>query len=425
MISKSLGDKLKRFGRRQLRKAKYLIRNPIYVPVITGFLLILLTFGLLGIFGNSKAIQVTPKTKIVIITHDGIRQVVPSNDKTVGALLKHLKIRINPGDVVEPSLNTHIYQDDFRINIYRAKPVEIVENSVRYFTFSAAKTPRAIADQAGIKLYAADKVTAIPNQNFLKNGAIGKQVVITPAVPVNLNLYGVLLNIRTPSKTVGGMIKEENIHLLPTDQVIPAENTLITANEQIYIVHKGIKIKTVNQTIPMPVQSIYVSNLAYGTNAIVQQGSPGQETITYEINSNNGVVSSTPLATVVTTPPVTEIVDQGDSLSGIQGDMALAGIPPADYSFASYIISHESGWCPTKWQGDIGYCPAGFSQQYADYASVGYGLCQATPPIKMSAYGSDWPTDPITQLEWCNSYANSRYGGWYNAYLHWRYYRNW
>lgn len=426
MLTRTKWDKYKRSYRRQKRRAKILGRHPFAVPVFTGLFLILLTFILLSIFGNAKAIHVTPETKIVIITHDGIRQVVPSDDKTVGDLLARLNIKLHTGDVVQPNLDTPIDQDDFRINIYRALPVEIVENGTVDYTYSAATTPRAIANQAGVTVYPADNVTTEPDQNFVENGAIGEQVVIDPATPVNLNLYGTQLLIRTHAQTVGELIADENIHLAPTDQVVPSESTPLTPNMQVFIIRQGVQIETVTQAIPMPVQTINDSNLAFGTSSIVQQGSPGQEAITYQENTQNGaVVSSTPIQTVVTTPPVTEIVDEGTSLSGVQGDMALAGISPSNYTYVDYIISHESGWCPTKWQGDYGDCPATFVQEYPNDADVGYGLCQSTPPDKMASFGSDWQTDPITQLEWCNWYAETKYGSWYNAYIYWIDNGNW
>ncbi len=420
MIPKSAWDKFKRLWRRQKRRVKITIKgNPIYVPVIAGFSLILAAFILLLIFGNAKQIQVTPNSKIVIVTHDGIKQIVPSNDKTVGLLLSHLHIHIASGDVVSPSLATPIYQDDFRVNIYRALPVEIVENGSTSYTFSAATTPRSIANQAGVNVYPADYVSTVPNQNFVQNGAIGQQVVIDPATPINLNLYGSPLSLRTHAKTVADLVKQENIHLDPTDQVMPTLDTPLTPNQQVFVIRQGVKIQTVTQTIPMPVQTNYVSNLAYGTSSVVQQGSPGQETITYQQNTKNGVVvSQTEIQTVITTPAVTEIIDEGNSLSGIRGDMALAGISASDYTYVDYIVSHESGWCPTKWQGQYGSCPA-FTQLYSNSAEIGYGLCQSTPPDKMASFGADWQTDPITQLKWCNSYAVGRYGNWYNAYIHW------
>ena len=309
-----------------------------------------------------------------------------------------------------------------RINIYRAVPVEIVDGSEHTFTFSAATTPRAIAVQAGKTVYSEDELTTDPATDFIKTGAVGEQVVIDRAVPVNMNLYGTPLAIRTHAKTVGELVQQKNIKLAKDDQVVPAADTPLTPNTQVFIIRNGTKIESLNQVIAMPVQTIQDPTLAYGTSAIRQQGSAGVQVLTYQDNLQNGqVVSRNLIQTVVTQAPVTAIVVVGTSLSGIKGDMALAGIAASDYEFADYIISHESGWCPTKAQGEH-TCPP-----IPDNAMTpnGYGLCQATPGYKMASAGSDWQTNPITQLKWCSGYAESRYGSWGAAYNHWVNYHNW
>ena len=412
-----------RFKRRQFRRLKLILKHPsVKVPLITILSLSLATIVLYHFFQNSKSIMVTPDSKIVIISHDGVRQVVPTKDKTVGILLKRLRITLHYGDVVEPSLSTAINQDDFRINIFRAKPVAIDTPSKTVFTYSAAQTPRAVVQQAGISIYPEDYVYKVPSANFLKSGVIGQSIVINPATPINLNLYGKNILIRTHAKTVADLMKKEHIRLSSKDQIFPSLASSLHANQIVYIVRQGVTISTQTQIIPMPIQTIYSASLAYGTSAVRQQGSPGQEVITYENQTNkNNVVSSNEIQTILTVQPVTEIVVEGTSLSGIKGDMALAGIPSSDYQYADFIISHESGWCPTKAQGER-YCPAIPDNAYTPN---GYGLCQATPGYKMSSAGADWATNPITQLEWCNSYAISRYGGWYNAYIHWINHGNW
>lgn len=105
--------------------------------------------------------------------------------------------------------------------------------------------------------------------------------------------------------------------------------------------------------------------------------------------------------------------------------MAAAGIDPADYYAVEYIISHESGWCSTKWNGQIGYCPAEYTATNPTGGSSAYGMCQSLPGSKMSSAGADWQTNPVTQLKWCASYAVSRYGSWGGAYSHWQAYQNW
>jgi resuscitation-promoting factor RpfB len=407
---------------RRIRRFKLMSRHPYAVPFLTIGVLLIITAGI-GLVAHLRH-QSSPQidAKIVIISHDHEQQIVPSREETVGGLIQKLHIPLNQGDVVEPAAKTVIDQDEFRINIYRAVPVEIVDGDQHTYTFSAATTPRSIAEQAGKTLYSEDDITTTPAQNFLKADAIGEQVVIDRAVPVNMNLYGTPLAIRTHAKTVGDLIQQKGIKLAKDDQVLPAADTPLTPNTQVFIVRNGTKIESESQVIAMPVQTIQDPTLAYGTSAIRQQGSAGTQVLTYQDMLQNGIVVSRSLIqTVVTTAPVTAVVVVGTSLSGIKGDMALAGIDPSDYEAADYVISHESGWCPTKAQGEH-TCPP-----IPDNAmtSNGYGLCQATPGYKMASAGSDWETNPITQLKWCTGYADGRYGGWQGAYDHWLNYHNW
>ena len=65
----------------------------------------------------------------------------------------------------------------------------------------------------------------MPVQDFLKAGAIGEQVVVNRATPINVDLYGTPVVLRTHAKTVGELIKEKNIKLIKNDQVVPAADT--------------------------------------------------------------------------------------------------------------------------------------------------------------------------------------------------------
>jgi uncharacterized protein YabE (DUF348 family) len=415
----------KRFAvvqRKKVRQLKLVARHPVILPVITFLALVLLTAGGIFLLGGTTKVTAA-KSLVVIVSHDHVQQIVPTKEKTVGALLQKLNINLRQGDVVEPSLNSPINQADFRINVYRSVPVEIVDGSQKTYTFSAATTPRSIAQQAGTVLNPEDNLSTLPTTNFLQEDAIGERVVINRATPVHVNLYGTPVDMWTHAQTVGALLKERGIKLASHDTVQPSVDTPIAANQLIFILRNGVQITSSTQQIPMPVQTQYSPDLAFGEQAVRQVGSPGQQVTTYQVQLQNGkAVSQTVIQTVVVQPAVPQIVVVGTSLSGIKGDMALAGISPGDYQYVDYIVSHESGWCPTKAQGQIGDCPAytGYVPSYG-----GYGLCQSTPGIKMESAGSDWATNPVTQLEWCSGYASSRYGGWANAYYHWVAYHNW
>jgi uncharacterized protein YabE (DUF348 family) len=387
-------------NRRRIRKLKIFGRNPLAVPVFTFAALLLVSAGLFLLFVDRDAPY--RDARVVIINHDHVQQTVPSVEPTVGSLLKKLNITLDQGDVVEPALTTKINQDDFRINVYRALPVKVVDGNKKTYTFSAATTPRAIARQTGSQLYAEDHVVTNPATNFLKDGAIGEQVIIDRATPVNVNLYGTPEVIRTHANTVGELVKEKGINLASSDQVLPAPETPITPNQQIFIARNGVKLQSVTETIPMPVQTIIDPSLAYGTSAVRQQGSPGQRVVTYQINESGRGKSI--IQTVVIQDAVTQIVVRGASLTGTKGDMARAGIAASDFNYVDYIVQKESRWNP-----------------HARNASSGaYGLCQALPGSKMASAGSDWADNPITQLRWCDSYAKGRYGSWASAYSFWQ-----
>ncbi|GAA2311910.1 lytic transglycosylase domain-containing protein [Streptomyces kunmingensis] len=76
----------------------------------------------------------------------------------------------------------------------------------------------------------------------------------------------------------------------------------------------------------------------------------------------------------------------------------------AQFNCFDKIVSHESGWNPK-----------------ATNASTGaYGLVQALPANKMASAGSDWKTNPETQIKWGVDYMNDRYGSACGAWSHWQ-----
>ena len=375
--------------------------------------------------GSSKFRPIT--SYIVIVSHDHQKQIVPTNSATIGALLTKLNIRLNKGDVVEPVVTTPISQDNLRVNIYRAVPVEIIDGGQRTYTLTAASTSRSIAQQAGLTVYPEDNIMTAPTTNFLSDYSIGKQVVINRATPINLNLYGTPTTVHTHAQTVAELIAQKGIKLGEGDSVEPAGTTALTPNLMVYLIHKGTQIVTVQQSIAAPTQIVTDSSLSFGTSAVRQQGTPGQEVLTYQVNTQNGAeIGRTLIQTVVTAQPVTQIVAQGQAVaipSDKQSVMAEAGISSSDYAYVDYIVSHESGWCPTKVQGQYGGCP-GYAPASIP-SGLGYGLGQATPGSKMAPFGGDWQTNPVTQLRWATSYADGRYGSWGAAYNHWYNNHNW
>ena len=76
----------------------------------------------------------------------------------------------------------------------------------------------------------------------------------------------------------------------------------------------------------------------------------------------------------------------------------------AQFNAFSKIVEHESGW----------------NASATNSSSGAYGLVQALPGSKMATAGSDWKTNPATQIKWGLDYMNSRYGSPVQAWSFWQ-----
>jgi len=411
--------------RRKVRIIRRATRHPaVAVPIVTILILILLSVvGIVLVSGGKPKLKDTG-THVVIVTHDDVEQNIPTRERTVGDVLGRASIAVHEGDVVEPDVSTEVVSDNFRVNVYRAVPVTIVDGGKKLFAYTAAKTPRSIVKQTGIEVYPEDRLDLLPASNFLVEGSIGERVVIQRATQVNLNLYGTQLNLRTQAKTVEELLKEKNIKLSQGDTVQPVAATPLKPNDQVFVLRQGIKIEFAEEEIPMPRQIVEDANLSFGTQVLRQQGTTGKRLVTYQVDQNTGERKVIQSVTVVEAVP--NIVARGKAVqipNDKQAVMAAAGISSGNYPYVDFIMSHEAGWCPTKLQGQVGYCPP-----YAPVSipsSLGYGIGQATPGSKMAAFGADWKTNVVTQLRWASSYATGRYGSWAAAYEHWQTHHNW
>ncbi|HEV2412804.1 MAG TPA: ubiquitin-like domain-containing protein [Candidatus Saccharimonadales bacterium] len=397
------------------KTSKRVLRN--YLSIVTAALFVITVASLIIFFPHHQA-QADNLTYVTVYDN-GSNQTFATHAKTVGDLLNEVHIPVGKYDLVEPSEDTVLLGADYNVNIYTARPVEVIDGTNKYTVMTAAQTPQDIVAAAGLSLYPQDTTSTNLINNFVEAGNAGVQVTINRATPFTFDLYGNPVPVRTQAKTVGEFLASQNITMKQGDQLMTPVDTPISTGMTVNLVHNGSEVVTTQQTIPFAIQTVADVNEPAGYSNITQQGKNGQQVVTYEITTQNGQeVSRQVLNTVVETPAVPEVVHEG--VGDVSADqvqlMADAGISASDYSAASYIITHESGWCPTKWQGEYGGCPAyhGTPTSY-----IGYGLCQSTPAWKMASAGSDWATNPVTQLEWCTSYANSAYGGWQAAASHW------
>ncbi len=410
--------------------ARELHKHPFVVPIVTLFTLSFIT--MIGVIFFGAQTVGSSDSHVVQLTLDGKKQTIPTRATTVGELLSLTQVELNEGDIVEPAKETEIDDNDFRVNVYRARPVTIIDGENMIQALSAATTARSVAAQSGVQVFPEDSLDQQVSSDILKDQVLGEKIVIKRATPTNLNLYGTPVTIRTHAKTVKDLLKEKNINLANGDTVQPAVDTPLTGNIQVFVTRVGTQIATVEEQIPMETQIVEDKSLSFGTQAIRQAGAPGKKLVTYQLELQNGKeVGRKLIQEVRTLEPVKQITARGQAVSVATDHAAImraAGLSEAEFPYAEYIINHENGlWCATRWQGQ-NTCPPFYAEKFPgaeSHTSTGYGLCQSTPANKMATTGADWRTNPVTQMRWCSDYARRRYGSWQAAYERWIVHKNW
>ncbi len=339
---------------------------------------------------------------------------VRSDARTVGEAISRANIKIGEYDTVEPALTEEIKEEDYNINVYRAREVIVVDGYNRKYIKTAKTNPAEVAIDAGVEMLDADVVKIVPQNSILESGMLVVYQVVRAKV-VNLNFYGKPTQIRTQAKTVGEFLKEQNISADKLKNWISvSKDTAITDGISFSVFQQGKQTLTVEEDIPFVEAYTYDYSLNYGTRIITKAGKLGRKVATYEVEMKDGVeMSRIFISEVVTQAAETQQVTIGMKVNLPAGShedwMAAAGISPSDYGYVNFIIEHESHWNPLS----------------RNRTSGATGLCQALPGSKMASAGADWETNPITQLRWCNGYAVGRYGGWAKAYEFWTQHKWW
>ena len=390
---------------------------------ILGSIIICLLFAIFlkrqSIFASSTA---TPKEETVqegtghyITIYDAKGNLtIRSDAKTVADVLERADIKIGDYDIVEPALDEEIKEENFNINIYRAREALVIDGHSRKYIKTASTAPEEVAKDAGVVLLEADVVDIVPQNNLLESGMNVAYEVVRAKV-VNLNFYGKQTQIRTQAKTVKQFLKEQNISDDRKDNWVSVPlGTAITDGFAFTVYRQGKQTITVEEDIMYGEAVTYDYSVNYGKRIVTKAGKIGKRVSTYEVDMKDGQeLSRTFISNVVTQNPEIQHVTIGmkiDLPAGSHEDwMSQAGISPSDYGYVNYIINHESHWNPLS----------------KNYRSGATGLCQALPGSKMASAGSDWETNPITQLRWCNGYAVGRYGGWRQAYEFWTQHKWW
>lgn len=228
----------------------------------------------------------------VTIYDDGSYLTVKTSAPTVKDALERADITINDADLVEPALDSVIDNNEYNINIYRARPALVIDGINRRYIMTASYDPKTIVREAGLTVYDGDQIISEVNQNFLEAGAVSTYRV------------------------------ERN----------------------------GGRTLTVEEAIPYATETRYDYNLAKGERQLEQAGEDGRRVSIYTVKFENNIeVSRELVSETVALEPIPEIIVVG-AKAAIPPERAQcanwareAGVAEEDLQVALDLIYHESG----------------------------------------------------------------------------------
>lgn len=256
--------------------------------IIAAVCLLTLVFGI-AVASRAQAAspQLSAGERLITIHDRGENRGILTHDTTLRQAFKDANIRIDPNDMVEPGLDDQLTATNYDVNIYRARPVTIVDGAIRKKVMSPYQTANQIAEQAKITLHDEDTTTITANTDMVSQGA-GLQMVITRATPFKLVLYGTDTVAYTQAKTVGDMLSEKHITLGEKDTLSVAKSAKIVAGMKVEIWHEGKQTVTKKEEIAFPVRQIEDTDKPVGYRKVTTPGVAGEKTVTYEITMKNG-----------------------------------------------------------------------------------------------------------------------------------------
>ena len=309
-----------------------------------GMALFVLVFFLSLIF-NAKVRSTdnsNDKNKLVNIYDRSVKTSVISDGAKVKDAIEKSGIILNEHDRVEPGLDSEISNVEYNVNVYRAHPVVIVEDSLKKPVVSSYQTGNEIVKEAGINLRDEDTVE-LQKANELTDGA-GLKAIIKRATPINLTFFGKNEVVYTQSKTVGDFLKDRNIKLGKDDKMSHLEADAITASMDLRVWREGRQTITVEEEVAYPTEKIQDADKAPGYKEIRQAGKNGKRTATYDIVVQDGVeVSRTETNSIIITQPVKQIEVHGAKFAYTGGPLSEAQITALGTCESGMTANRNSG----------------------------------------------------------------------------------
>lgn len=306
---------------------------------LTGFSVITITAQ-----ADAQSLEPAPGERLITL-HDGGREKgILTRATTLRQAFQEAAIPVDANDMIEPGLDEKLIASSYEVNIYRARPVTVVDGAIRQKVMSPHQTAKQIAYHAGIELHDEDITKLEANTDMVSEGA-GIQLTVTRATEFTFVLYGKSMVAYTQAKTVGAMLKDKGITLGPNDALSVPAATPVTKSMTLQLWRNGKQTITEEQAVPFATEKIKDMDHEVGYREVKTTGEAGAKTVTYEVELQNGKeVSRKEIQSIVTKEPKKQVEIVGGKLSNTFSGSFAEALARLQSCEGSYTTNTGNGY---------------------------------------------------------------------------------
>lgn len=348
--------------------------------------------------------------KSIDLEVDGAERTVSTFGRTVADVLEAAGVEVGERDVVVPALDEPVVSGG-EVVVRRAREVEVVVDGEPRTVWTTARTAGEVVEALGQR--ADDVHLSVSRSARLPRT---EPLVVTTRKVMTVEVDEQTIELDTAAPTVRDALLEVGLVLDPDDHLSVDLDEPVTGGLEVVVTRAESVNGVETRTLKFDERVIKDPGLAKGTTVVQSEGRVGTREVVYTATVVDGKeVDREILASVVVTPPQDRVVRVGT--------MVVPDVPTVKPGSAKAIAKEmlaDRGWGDDQfkclvalWQKESGWRVDAHNK-----SSGAYGIPQALPGSKMASAGSDWRTNPATQIKWGLGYIKNRYGDPCGAWSH-------
>jgi resuscitation-promoting factor RpfB len=368
---------------------------------------------LAGVVGATVAWANVDKT--VTLRVDGQDQKIHTVAGNVRGVLLDAHYPVGPHDVIAPALDSRVHNGS-EVILRRGRLLHLNVDGIPRNVWVTAPTVAQALIQLGY-----------PDRDF-SSVSRDQRLPLSPTAitlrrpkQVEVMADGNDRIVTTTAPTVAVLLADLGIAVGPQDMLSAVANSPLRDGESIDVTRVRSNNVVKNHPVPFSTQRVGDPTMYVGQNKLVRNGKNGVESVTTAVVYVDGmVVGKTIVKRVMTTPPIAAIVKVGTKPEPAP-PAPVINVDPGSAQAIGKQLAAQRGWGADQfsclyqlWSNESGWSVD------AQNASGAYGIPQALPGDKMAAYGSDWQTNPSTQIKWGLAYIAGRYSTPCGAWSFWQ-----